>query len=216
MSESNPVPTPASPGESAPTPSSDTAQNATGAAAPVAATPEGASAVQTNAGGEAKAQESQPAKVEDFALAFPEGVQGEPAFATSMTEIAKKSGLNKAQAEKVFGGLLGIMSEQAQAFAKQEAAWAEEVKNDKEIGGPNLEKNLAIAKRAAEQLGEGFAQLLQAPGLGNRPEVIKAMVKVGKMLSEDSIAGTAQKSEVVDQNAWLKQMYPNSPELWKK
>lgn len=207
------TPAPVSPGEGAPTPSSDTAQTAAGTKAPEAKLPEGASASGAT-GSEPKGQE--PPKVEDFSLAFPDGLQGDPAFAQKMTELAKKSGVNKAQAEGIFNGLLEEQKKVVEAFTKEQEAWISELKADKDIGGINLDKNLAFAKKAAISVGgEDFAQLLHDAGLGNNPQVVRALVKVGKMLSEDSIANAGQKAPPAVENPWVA-IYDKSPGLTGK
>lgn len=80
---------------------------------------------------------------------------------------------------------------QTAAYAKQDAEWKQQLADDKEIGGAHLEANRALAAKAIERLGSpGLRQLLEKSGLGNHPDLVRFAVKVGKALSEDSIAGT--------------------------
>jgi hypothetical protein len=70
---------------------------------------------------------------------------------------------------------------------KDAGTWAAAVRADKEIGGDKLAENLAVANKA---LGNFFSKdaisALQKTGLGNHPELIRGLVRVGKAISEDS------------------------------
>tara|TARA_R110000822_G_scaffold82279_4_gene194762 strand:+ start:9466 stop:10161 length:696 start_codon:yes stop_codon:yes gene_type:complete len=104
---------------------------------------------------------------------------------------------------------------QATAFDERVDAWGEEVKADKEIGGENLQQNLGLAKKVLDGYGsEGFQSLLDKPspenpnglGLGNHPEMIRFLQRVGKSVGEsDFIDGASHKLEDKDS---LQRMYP--------
>lgn len=68
--------------------------------------------------------------------------------------------------------------------------WENETRTDKEIAGSTgdkLDENLAIAKKGMEYLKiEGLSKLLDESGLGNHKIFIKAFLKIGNMIKEDS------------------------------
>lgn len=104
---------------------------------------------------------------------------------------------------------------QSTAFDERIESWGEEVKADKELGGENLEANLGLAKKVLDGYGSaGFSALLERPspenpdglGLGNHPEMIRFLQRVGKSVGEsDFIDGDGHKSQDVD---GLQRMYP--------
>tara|TARA_R110000787_G_scaffold181892_1_gene293885 strand:+ start:225 stop:920 length:696 start_codon:yes stop_codon:yes gene_type:complete len=104
---------------------------------------------------------------------------------------------------------------QATAFDERIEDWGEQVKADKEIGGENLQQNLVLAKKVLDGYGsEGFQTLLDKPsaanpdglGLGNHPEMIRFLQRVGKSVGEsDFIDGDGHKAQDVD---GLQRMYP--------
>ena len=104
---------------------------------------------------------------------------------------------------------------QSTAFDERIDAWGEEVKADKELGGEKLQANLGLAKKVLDGYGsDGFRSLLEKPspenpnglGLGNHPEMIRFLQRVGKSVGEsDFIDGDGHKSSDVD---GLQRMYP--------
>jgi hypothetical protein len=89
----------------------------------------------------------------------------------------------------------------ASHFAEQQKAslsavvegWAEEAKNDKEIGGAAFQENAELARRVLGKYGsEALAKALNDTGLGNHPELLRMFVRVGRRMSEDrTILGLA-------------------------
>ena len=97
---------------------------------------------------------------------------------------------------------------------KQWNEWTEQSRSDTEFGGDKLEENLGIAKKAIDQFGsDGLRELLDSStGLGNHPEVIRFMYKVGQALSEDRFVGGSQ-GQAVDPNddvAQARKLYPSN------
>jgi hypothetical protein len=85
--------------------------------------------------------------------------------------------------------------------------WVEQVKADKDIGGDKLDENLGIARKALDHFGTPeLKDVLNASGLGNHPAVIKAFVKAGKAISEDTFVTGAAKGSDTDP---AKKLFPN-------
>lgn len=180
-------------------------QNDTGAASTeegeVVETPPSQSAAKTlypeegkseEADGEQDPPESEPAAgaPEKYELQLPEGAVIDQEFMAEFESAARAANLSNEQAQKFaeLGNKLTsqITAKQAELQAKQVEEWATESRADKEFGGDNLNENIAIAKSALDQFASPkLVELLNASGLGNHPEVIRAFYKVGKAIGSD-------------------------------
>lgn len=150
---------------------------------------------------------TEPAVPEAYELQMPEGVELDKAAADEFTTIAKELKLDQAAAQK----LADIAAKQAQRQVDAHLAlvesWVDQVKTDKDIGGDKLDENLGIARKALETFGTPeLRDVLNASGLGNHPEVIKAFVKAGKAISEDKFVAGAAKGADSDP---AKKLFPN-------
>jgi hypothetical protein len=134
-------------------------------------------------------------------------------------ETAKEMGLSQDQYQKLVEydiqrGQAAIEASATQ-YAERVESWAEATRTDKELGGESLKENLAIAKSAIDAFGsDELRKLISAPsaknpdglGLGNHPELIRFMCRVGRSIGEDRLI-EGDGSEKNDQDA-LKRMYP--------
>lgn len=117
----------------------------------------------------------------------PEGVELDSGLADKFKAIASELKLPADGAQKVVDLYASVRQAEAEAFAKQVSDWGEAVKADKEIGGDKLPENLAAARKVIDTFGsEDIKSLLDSTGMGNHPEVVRLLVKVGKALSEDT------------------------------
>lgn len=146
----------------------------------------------------------------DFVM--PEGVEVDAALITEATPLFKELGLTQDQAQK----LVDFQAKQAQAssegrvdaFNQLMKDWSEKSKNDSEFGGDKFEENVGIARSAIDKFGTPeLKQLLEEHGVGNHPEVIRFMIKVGKMTAEDVPGGTVTPTSKAQDRVSL--MYPN-------
>lgn len=73
---------------------------------------------------------------------------------------------------------------------KTRTQWAEEARNDKEIGGQAWEETEHLAAKALDTFGapkgSPFRSFLTDTGLGNHPEMIRMMRKIGAAVGEDN------------------------------
>lgn len=146
----------------------------------------------------------------DFVL--PEGMALDEAALTEATPMFKELGLTQQQAQQV----IDLYAKQVQAgsqkliddFNQMTKDWREQAVNDKEFGGDKWDKSKAAAQLAINKFGTPeFKQMLEDHGMGNHPEVIRFMVKVGQTLKEDVPGAAAGNvSAEVDR---VGQMYPN-------
>jgi len=128
----------------------------------------------------------------DFVM--PDGVELDAALLTEASPLFKELGLNQEQAQK----LVDFQAKQVQASSQSQVDtfnqlmndWQEKSQNDKEFGGDKFEENVAVARSAIARFGTPeLKQLLEEHGVGNHPEVIRFMVKVGKLTAEDDPGG---------------------------
>lgn len=102
--------------------------------------------------------------------------------------IARELGLSNEQAQKivdVYGSTImpQLVKQQADAWQEQVTGWAETVKADKELGSV---ESIGNAQKAMEQFGTPeLKEYLNETGLGNHPELIRILSKVGKSMTED-------------------------------
>jgi len=176
-----------------------------------------APAADDNAGGETTTGEetdlssqTSPDTYADFVM--PEGVELDSALLTEAAPLFKELGLTQDQAQK----LVDFQAKQAQASSESNVDafnqlmndWQEQSKNDKEFGGDKFEENVGIARSAIDKFGTPeLKQLLEEHGVGNHPEVIRFMVKVGKLTAEDVPGGTTTAPSKAQDRVSL--LYPN-------
>jgi hypothetical protein len=133
---------------------------------------------------------------------------------------AKEAGLSQEQYQTVVHGEIervqGLTTEMASAYDARINAWADITKADPVLGGEDLAKNLGQAKSAMDKFGTPeLRKLFESPapdnpeglGIGNHPEVIRLLHRVGGMLSEDDLIGGGD--EAADPTDGLKRMYPS-------
>ena len=154
---------------------------------------------------EATAQdEGAPEAYADF-----EGGDGKAIPAASLggfTEVAKELGLSQAKAQKLVSALRptvdGYINQSAEKYGRE---WAEQVKADKELGGADFDKKLALAVSAYKNFSTPELQkMLEATRLGNHPEVIRMFYRIGTAMSQDT--GVAGSGAPVAK----RRIYPNS------
>ncbi|MBF0164465.1 MAG: hypothetical protein HQM01_08230 [Magnetococcales bacterium] len=130
-----------------------------------------------------------PDQYADFVM--PEGVTADDGMKGEFGAIAKELNLTQEQAQKLVDFYAGKAAQAHQApyqqWMEMQTKWRQEVEHDPEIGGAQLNQNLAQAKQAIEQLGGNpLRQALNATGAGNNPAIVKAFVKMGAMMAEGS------------------------------
>lgn len=142
----------------------------------------------------------------DIELKLPDGVQPDETLLKSYKETLKKHGVKGEAAQAIFDLYLGTQKQAAEksaatqkaaqeqddkAWAERQAGWKQSARSDKEFGGEKYDANVAIAKKAVVRFSSpGLKELLDATGLGDHPEFIRLMYRVGKGLAEDTISGS--------------------------
>lgn len=143
---------------------------------------------------EAKALKDAEAKAnavpDKYELKLPDGLKIDAAVQTAFEAKAKELGLSQDKAQALYDiGAQAIQSNakaQATQAADTQASWLEASRADKEFGGDALQANMAVAAKAMGFATPELKTILNDTKLGNHPEVIRWMVRVGKAMSEDA------------------------------
>ena len=129
------------------------------------------------------------------------------------TPLFNELGLDQAGAQK----LVSLQSDLIQAGAKKQldafndqvATWREDAKKDSEFGGDSFDENVKLAQSAVNKFGTPeLKQLLEDYGVGNHPEIIRFMVKVGKLTAEDVPGNSGSATGAASDHVSI--LYPNA------
>jgi hypothetical protein len=191
-----------------------------GGSTALTAPPKGTEGTGDTTKGNEPAKTGKDAAVE-IALKLPEGFVAGPEV-EKFKGWAKEAKLTAVQAQAAFDLHYSSQKAQLEAISEQQAqqrkAWTEALPKDKEFGGAQYEANRLIAQKAFQQFGSPeLVKFLNETGLGDHPELVRAFWKAGKALGEDSPSETGKGASGppnADKDAYLKNLYPNSPELF--
>lgn len=125
-------------------------------------------------------------------ITLPEGVARDDESLGELTAFATKHNLSKEAVQDLANlGAKAAGKVAGQPKAIVDAArveWRKELAADKELGGAKLDENLSVAKKALDAFGSpALKELLEASGLGDHPEIIRAFHKAGSLISEDKL-----------------------------
>lgn len=78
-----------------------------------------------------------------------------------------------------------LYEKQTAAHAETVAKWGADLKNDKEFGGADFEANSGLAVQAMHEFFSPEARkLMDTTGIGNHPEIVRGLVRIGKVFGE--------------------------------
>ena len=152
-----------------------------------------------------------PDEYADFTL--PEGVTLDSELLAEVGPVFKDLGLTQDQAQK----LIDLQSKKAEADVQKQMTdfnqmidgWKDQSENDKEFGGEKFDESVAVAREAIDKFGTPeLKTLLSEHGVGNHPEVIRFMVKVGRLTQEKPIDGGINPASVTTDR--VDQLYPKT------
>jgi len=128
---------------------------------------------------------------ETYTFTAPEGKEYDPQVLEAFSGAAKEAALTQDAAQKLIDkmapALAARQADQVQAVHKE---WLDASTADKEFGGEKLTENLGVARKALDTFGTPeLRTLLDATGMGNHPDVIRLLFRVGKAISEDKFVG---------------------------
>lgn len=151
-------------------------------------------------------------KAED--LKFPEGVAVNEEIRDELLSIVNDKDMKPADRAQALVNLQQkLYAVQAEAHQGQIAQWEKDVAGDKEIigdTGDKMDENLATAKKGMQALEvEGLEKLFEDTGLGSHPLIVKAFLKVGKAVSEDTFL-TGPKGGSAEVKTAAQKLYPDN------
>lgn len=131
-----------------------------------------------------------PVVPEKYEFKVPEGALLDKADVERIAAYARERGLSQEDAQKVLERDSATLASYAdRQKAQQEEvrdSWAKATETDKELGGEKLREVTETARRVLDRFGsEEFKTQLNETGLGNHPELIRILYRVGKVLSDD-------------------------------
>jgi len=102
--------------------------------------------------------------------------------------FAKENNLTQEQAQRGVDMVAQMKQAEMTQWVEQQKSWVDDAKSDAEYGGDKFEQNIAVAVKARDSFGTSeFNEMLDTSGLGNHPEMIRFLNRVGKAISEDSV-----------------------------
>jgi len=162
---------------------------ASGAGTPAEAAPEAREAEA--AADEDREAAGAPEQYGEFAI--PEGDEVVAQALEAFKPIAKELDLPQDKAQLLFDRLLTqvhplVEARRLEAWNGIVTGWAEAARTDGEIGGERFARNVEVAQRALNTFGTPeLTATLNRFGLGNHPELIRLMVRMGNAMREDTI-----------------------------
>ena len=128
---------------------------------------------------------------ESYDFVAPEGSVYDPKVISEFSVVAKELNLSQEKAQSVLEKMApAIKAQHMEQLESLKTEWLASAKSDKEFGGEKLSENLGYAKKAMDAFASPeLRSLLEESGLGNHPELIRAFVKAGKAISEDTFVG---------------------------
>lgn len=140
----------------------------------------------------------------------------------SFSERAKDAGLSQEQYQKIVEGEIKrgreAVKEAVADYQRRTDGWAEETRADKELGGDDLAENLSVSKKAMDTFGTNKLKALfdlpsaenpEGLGIGNHPEIIRFLHRVGVQLQEEGSLVTGDSGDAAAHDASLRRMYPS-------
>ena len=136
-----------------------------------------------------KLKDEAPDTYKDFSV--PEGIEIDPKVLEEFQGTAKDLNLSQDQAQKLIdmqSKLAEVSKAKAEAaWADQQSKWREAAQNDEEYGKGKYDESVSIARSAMFEIGGApLAKALEETGMGNHPEFIRFMYRVGKATRDDN------------------------------
>ena len=131
-----------------------------------------------------------PENYDDFKM--PEGMDVDKEALEAALPIFKDLNLTQEQAQTLVDvqakQVEGIVKAQAEEFAKKQSDWNKAAMNDEEYGKGKFEASAATARSAVLAIGgTDLKDALNETGAGNHPELIRAFVRIGNAIGEDTV-----------------------------
>lgn len=140
---------------------------------------------------------------ESYEFKLPEGATDNYGALKEFEPLARDLNLDQATAQKLVDHyadkILPKISQSMQdKWETTKAEWQNKTENDAEIGGARFKESVSLAGKAMDKFSTPeLRSLMNEYGIGNHPEMVRFMAKVGKAMSEDNPI-TGRESTPVD------------------
>lgn len=162
---------------------------------------------------EAKAETTEAKAVAEpinYEFTLPEGQELDTDMVEKFKPLFQEANLPQEAAQKLvsqYAEFLPAIAEKVQAkvleqvqaeFAQKSEQFAESTKKDPEIGGVKLTESVALCGRAIDafcstpQEAQAFKAAMNEMGVGNHPEIVRFLTRVGKSVSEGTFVRGGQ------------------------
>lgn len=145
---------------------------------------------------------------DDFTM--PEGMEVDEAMMSEFLDIANNEELSGKDRDQALVDLYAKKMQQA-AEQQQEAwdnvrkDWQDQVKEDKDLGGKNLDKTKATSVQVLSEYGSPeLMEFLENYGMLDHPDMLRFLVKVGATTSEDQAAHGRDGAQAPVEDRWYK------------
>lgn len=139
---------------------------------------------------------------------LPEGMSVDTELFDGVKEIAAKHNIPAEAVQEMVDAYAKRVAESDTNLQKQwaevEKGWKDTAKNDPEIGGDKFDSSVEKAKRAISTFGTPeLKEALEQSRMGNNPEVIRFMTRIGEKITEDggfdrgSSSGQRSRSDIL-------------------
>lgn len=148
------------------------------------------SAAANNEEGNAKETESEVASAPETYEVFelPENFDMNEETLGEYHTFAKENNLTQEQAQRGVDMVAQMKQAEMNQWVEQQKSWVDDAKKDAEFGGDKFDKSISVAVKARDSFGTPeFNEMLDSSGLGNHPEMIRFLSRVGKQISEDGV-----------------------------
>lgn len=143
-------------------------------------------AAEDKAKADADAKTNVPEEYTDFTI--PESMTMDKDLLGIATPLFKKAGLTQELAQEFIDLEAQFATKRNEQYGNIIRGWAEAAKADKEMGGDKWDTSVETAQRALNTFGTPeLKAALNQTGLGNHPEMIRLMVRLGNAMREDTI-----------------------------
>lgn len=151
-----------------------------------------------------------PAEAKGYELGeTPSGLKDQDGFRDWFKDMAIKTGLPKDQAREVYDQWNGL---QLEANKASELAVKETEKTLRSELGSSYDEAMANVGTILQSGGQDLVDYLNETGVGSDPRFIKAMAKLGSIVSEDSIGKTKATNGTGSTKTLAERMYPTQGE----
>ena len=149
-----------------------------------------------------KTENTDPSKVDEtkpetppekYELKLPDQSPVDPKRLEAIAAEAKAANMTQEQAQSLVEREHRMMTDLIQSHQDRINGWMKESIADKEIGGPEISRNIEMAKRLVDTFGSPLLKKqLEDSGMGQHPELLRLFVRLGKAYGEDRLVTGAQ------------------------